>query len=61
MSLYVYPTYFLNKHFFRAGKSRIGKLVNWVEKAGFKNIQKLLEISEWEQHHENFFNHEESS
>ena len=34
------------------GKSRRGRLVNWVEKAGFKKIQKLLEISEWEQHHE---------
>ena len=35
-----------------AGKSRRGGLVNWVEKAGFKKIQKLLEISEWERHHE---------
>ena len=34
-----------------AGKSRRGRLVNWVEKAGFKKIQKLLEISERERHH----------
>ena len=27
-------------------------MVNWVEKAGFGKIQKLLEISEWERHHE---------
>ena len=27
-------------------------MVNWVEKAGFKNIQKLLEIFERERHHE---------
>ena len=27
-------------------------MVNWVEKASFKKIQKLLEISEQEQHHE---------
>ena len=31
--------------FFCARKSRRGKLVNWVEKANFKKIQKLLEIS----------------
>ena len=37
---------------FSCRKSRRGRLVNWVEKAGFKNIQKLLEISEWERHHE---------
>ena len=41
---------FLIKNF--AGKSRRGRLVNWVEKAGFKNIMKLLEISERERHHE---------
>ena len=35
-----------------AGKGRRGRLVNWVEKAGFKKIQKLLEISERERHHE---------
>ena len=34
------------------GKNRRGKLVNWVEKANFEKIQKLLEISEWERHHE---------
>ena len=34
------------------GKSWRGKLVNYVEKAGFKKIKKLLEISEREQHHE---------
>ena len=27
-------------------------MVNWVEKASFKKIQKLLEISERERHHE---------
>ena len=26
--------------------------MNWVEKASFKKIQKLLEIFEWERHHE---------
>ena len=35
-----------------ARKSRRGKLVNWVEKASFEKIGKLLEIFEWEQHHE---------
>ena len=35
-----------------AGKSRRGKLVNWVEKASFEKIRKLLEISERERHHE---------
>ena len=35
-----------------AGKSWRGKLVNWVEKASFENIRKLLEIFEWERHHE---------
>ena len=34
--------------FFYAGKSRRGRLVNWVEKASFKKIQRLLEISEQE-------------
>ena len=34
-----------------AGKIRRGRLVNWVEKDGFKKIQKLLEISERERHH----------
>ena len=38
--------------FFFAGKNRRGKLVNWVEKASFKKIQRLLEISERERHHE---------
>ena len=33
------------------GKRWRGRLVNWVEKAGFKKIKKLLEISEWERHH----------
>ena len=36
----------------RAGKSRRGKLVHWVERAGFEKIQRLLEISEQELHHE---------
>ena len=38
--------------FFCTGKSRRVKLVNWVEKASFKKIQRLLEISEREPHHE---------
>ena len=45
-------TYFINIFFFCAGKSQRGKLVNWVEKASFKKIQRLLEISERERHHE---------
>ena len=52
MSLHIYPTSFHNKYLFRAGKSQRGRLVNWVGKAGFKNIQKLLEIFELERHHE---------
>ena len=35
-----------------AGKIRRGKLVNWVEKASFEKIRKLLEIFEQERHHE---------
>ena len=35
-----------------AGKSLRGKLVNWVEKASFEKIRKLLEISERERHHD---------
>ena len=35
-----------------AGKSRRGILVNWVEKASFEKIWKLLEIFERERHHE---------
>ena len=35
-----------------ARKNRKGKLVNWVEKASFKKIHRLLEIFEQEQHHE---------
>ena len=35
-----------------AGKSQRGKLVNWVEKANFEKIRKLLEILELERHHE---------
>ena len=38
--------------FFCAGTSWRGKLVKWVEKASFKKIQSLLEISERERHHE---------
>ena len=34
------------------GKIRRGRLVNWVEKGGFKKIQKLLEIFERERYHE---------
>ena len=33
-------------------KHQWGKLVNWVEKASFEKIRKLLEISERERHHE---------
>ena len=47
MSLHVYLMYF-----FSAEKIRRGRQVNWVEKASFKNIQKLLEISKQERHHE---------
>ena len=50
MSLYVSLLILLINTF--AGKSWRGRLVNWVEKAGFKKIQKLLEISERERHHE---------
>ena len=34
------------------GKIQRGKLVNWVEKASFEKICKLLEISERERHYE---------
>ena len=50
--LRVYPLRSSIYIFFCGGKSRRGKLVNWVEKASFKKIQRLLEISEWERHHE---------
>ena len=53
--LHVYPLHsciLLINIFFCAGKSRRGRLVNCVEKASFKKIQKFLEISEWERHHE---------
>ena len=52
--LHVYPLHsrILLINIFCAGKSRRGRLVNWVEKASFKKIQKLLEISERERHHE---------
>ena len=52
--LRVYPLHslILLLYFFFVGKSRRGKLVNWVEKASFKKIQRLLEIFEWERHHE---------
>ena len=35
-----------------ARKNQRGRLVNWVEKSSFKKIQKLLEISKRERHHE---------
>ena len=35
-----------------AGKSRRGRLVNWVEKASLEKIRRLLEISEQERHYE---------
>ena len=54
--LHVYPLYsrilLINIYIFCAGKSRRGRLVNWVEKASFKKIQNLLEISKRERHHE---------
>ena len=52
--LHVYPlrSHILLIHFFFAGKTWRGKLVNWVEKASFKKIQRLLEISKREWHHE---------
>ena len=34
-----------------AGKSRRGKMVNWVENASFEKIQNFLEISKRERHH----------
>ena len=52
--LCVYPlrSRILLLYIFCTGKSQRGKLVNWVEKASFKKIQRLLEISERERHHE---------
>ena len=52
--LHAYPLHLrtLLLYIFCAGKSRRGKLVNWVEKASFEKIQRLLEISEPERHHE---------
>ena len=44
--------YFIIIYFFVQGKAERGKLVNWVEKASFKKIQRLHEISEQERHHE---------
>ena len=38
--------------FFCAEQSRRGRLVNWMEKASFKRIQRLIDISERERHHE---------
>ena len=55
MSVHFYASTFYVRvfiYFFCGGKSRRGKLVNWVEKASFKKIQRLLEISERERHHE---------
>ena len=50
------PTFYVRGPYycvlFCAGKSWRGKLVNWVEKASFEKIQKLLEIFERERHHE---------
>ena len=53
-SLRVYPlrSHILLLYIFCAGKSRRSRLVNWVEKASFKKIQKLLEIFERERHNE---------
>ena len=44
--------YFIIIFFFCVRKSQRGKLVNWVEKTSFKKIQRLLEISKQERHHE---------
>ena len=49
--LYSHVFYFYF-YFFCAEKIRRGKLVNWVEKASFKKIQRLLEIFERERYHE---------
>ena len=52
--LHVYPLHsrIIYIYIYYAGKSRRGRLVNWVEKANFKKIQWLLEIFEQERHHE---------
>ena len=50
--LYIRKFYFYFYFFFVQGKAGEGRLVNWVEKASFKKIQKLLEIYELERHHE---------
>ena len=50
--VYLLRSRILLLYIFCAGKSRRGRPVNWVEKASFKKIQKLLEISERERHHE---------
>ena len=52
-SLRIYPlrSRILLFYIFCAGKSRRGRLANWVEKTSFKKIQKLLEISERERNH----------
>ena len=44
--LYIHVFYYYI--FVCTGKSWRGKLVNWVEKANFKKIQRLLEIFEQE-------------
>ena len=46
------PFTFAYLYIFCARKSRRGKLVNWEEKANFEKIQRLLEISKQERHHE---------
>ena len=53
--LFVYLIYiyiYIYIYIFCARKNRRDRLVNWVEKANFKKIEKLLEISKQERHHE---------
>ena len=33
-------------------RRRLGRIVNWIEKAGLENIRRLLEITEAERNHE---------
>ena len=56
--LRVYPlrSRILSSFFFCGRKIWRGKLVNWMEKASFKKIQRLLEIFERERHHEILLN-----
>ena len=51
MSVYVNLSRIFLINIFCAGKRQRGRLVNWVEKASFKKIKRLLEIFEQERHH----------